>query len=51
MPRTPAWSWLPEPGGPRAGTVLSGTLVFPGTGLAVVLTRLIGKRVAEPAQT
>ncbi|WP_405139343.1 hypothetical protein OG589_22875 [Sphaerisporangium sp. NBC_01403] len=40
-----------ELGGLRAGTVLSGTLVFLGTGLAVVLTRLIGKRVAKPGQT
>ncbi|MGW0592992.1 hypothetical protein [Streptosporangium sp. NPDC002607] len=37
-------------GRPAGGTVLSGTLVLLGTGFAVVLTRLTGKRVAEPGQ-
>ncbi|MEU0483237.1 hypothetical protein ABZ260_29130 [Streptosporangium sp. NPDC006013] len=37
-------------GRPAGGTVLPGTLVLLGTGVAVVLTRLIGTRVAKPGQ-
>ncbi|MEU8250781.1 MFS transporter [Nonomuraea sp. NPDC048916] len=44
----PLIGWLSELGGPRAGVMLSGVLVVAGTGLAVLLTRLIGARVARP---
>ncbi|MGN9843476.1 MFS transporter [Nonomuraea sp. H19] len=42
--------WLSELGGPRAGVILAGALVLVGTGLAVLMTRLITRRVgARPA--
>ncbi|TMR89666.1 MFS transporter [Nonomuraea basaltis] len=41
----PLVGWLSELGGPRAGVILSGVLVLAGTGLAVLLTRLITRRV------
>ncbi|MFI7445225.1 MFS transporter [Nonomuraea indica] len=44
----PLVGWLSELGGPRAGVMLSGVLVLAGTGLAVLLTRLIGSRVRRP---
>lgn len=44
----PLVGWLSELGGPRAGVMLSGVLVLAGTGLAVLLTRLIGARVHRP---
>ncbi|GAA3665452.1 MFS transporter [Nonomuraea antimicrobica] len=45
----PLIGWLSELGGPRIGVLLSGVLVLVGTGLAVVLTRLISSRVRKPA--
>ncbi|MED7929377.1 MFS transporter [Nonomuraea sp. LP-02] len=45
----PLVGWLSELGGPRLGVLLSGVLVLAGTGLAVVVTRLISRRVARPA--
>ncbi|MEV0623634.1 MFS transporter [Nonomuraea sp. NPDC050404] len=45
----PLIGWLSELGGPRMGVVLSGVLVLAGTGLAVLLTRLISSRVRKPA--
>ncbi|MEW1837957.1 MFS transporter, partial [Nonomuraea angiospora] len=45
----PLIGWLSELGGPRAGVILSGVLVLVGTGLAVLVTRLISARVAKPA--
>jgi MFS family permease len=44
----PLVGWLSELGGPRAGVMLSGVLVLVGTGVAVMLTRLIAARVREP---
>ncbi|NRQ35106.1 MFS transporter [Nonomuraea sp. NN258] len=40
----PLIGWLSELGGPRTGVVVSGVLVIVGTGLAVLLTRLIAGR-------
>ncbi|MEV0198649.1 MFS transporter [Nonomuraea sp. NPDC050691] len=37
--------WLSDLGGPRAGVMLSGVLALAGTGLALLVTRLIGSRV------
>ncbi|MBN6056169.1 MFS transporter [Nonomuraea sp. RK-328] len=37
--------WLSDLGGPRAGVMLSGVLALAGTGLALLVTRLIGARV------
>ncbi|MEV0631609.1 MFS transporter [Nonomuraea wenchangensis] len=45
----PLVGWLSELGGPRLGVMLSGVLVLVGTGLAVVVTRLISRRVSGPA--
>ncbi|PZG07621.1 MFS transporter [Nonomuraea aridisoli] len=45
----PLVGWLSDLGGPRVGVILSGALVLVGTGLAVVMTRLIGSRVRKPA--
>ncbi|WP_049559888.1 MFS transporter [Nonomuraea sp. SBT364] len=45
----PLIGWLSDLAGPRAGVMLSGTLVLVGTGLAVLATRLIWTRLAEPA--
>ncbi|MEV4106520.1 MFS transporter [Nonomuraea sp. NPDC049695] len=47
----PLIGWLSELGGPRTGVILSGVLVLVGTGLAVLMTRLISARVAQPAPT
>ena len=44
----PLVGWLSELGGPRAGVMLSGVLVLVGTGVAVMLTKLIAARVSEP---
>ncbi|MEU7833957.1 MULTISPECIES: MFS transporter [unclassified Nonomuraea] len=45
----PLVGWLSELGGPRTGVMLSGLLVLVGTGVAVMLTRLISARVVgEP---
>ncbi|MEU6724594.1 MFS transporter [Nonomuraea wenchangensis] len=44
----PLVGWLSELGGPRLGVLLSGVLVLAGTGLAVVVSRLISRRVARP---
>ncbi|MFD1536798.1 MFS transporter [Nonomuraea guangzhouensis] len=44
----PLIGWLSELGGPRAGVMLSGVLVLVGTGVAVLLTKLIAARVGEP---
>ncbi|WP_433515017.1 MFS transporter [Nonomuraea sp. CA-143628] len=44
----PLVGWLSELGGPRTGVMLSGLLVLVGTGVAVMLTRLITARVSEP---
>ncbi|MEU7863501.1 MFS transporter [Nonomuraea sp. NPDC049141] len=44
----PLIGWLSELGGPRAGVMLSGVLVLVGTGVAVLLTKLIAARVSEP---
>ncbi|MER7362328.1 MFS transporter [Nonomuraea wenchangensis] len=44
----PLVGWLSELGGPRLGVMLSGVLVLVGTGLAVVVTRLISRRVSGP---
>ncbi|MEV6158734.1 MFS transporter [Nonomuraea sp. NPDC052129] len=45
----PLVGWLSELGGPRTGVMLSGLLVLVGTGVAVLLTRLISARVVgEP---
>ncbi|MBF8191333.1 MFS transporter [Nonomuraea sp. K274] len=41
--------WLSDLGGPRMGVVVSGALVLVGTGLAVLVTRLITRRVNRPA--
>jgi MFS family permease len=46
----PLIGWLSELGGPRAGVMLSGVLVVAGTGLALLLTRLIGARVRGSAR-
>lgn len=46
----PLIGWLSELGGPRAGVMLSGVLVVAGTGLALLLTRLIGVRVRGSAR-
>ncbi|HEX4814741.1 MAG TPA: MFS transporter [Nonomuraea sp.] len=43
----PLVGWLSELGGPRAGVIMSGVMVLVGTGLAVLLTRLIGRRVTN----
>ncbi|MEV0231117.1 MFS transporter [Nonomuraea sp. NPDC050786] len=43
----PLIGWLSELGGPRTGVILSGVLVLVGTGLAVLMTRLISARVAR----
>ncbi|WP_327089095.1 MFS transporter [Nonomuraea sp. NBC_01738] len=40
----PLIGWLAEIGGPRAGVMLSGVLVLVGTGMALLLTRVIGAR-------
>ncbi|MEU6714895.1 MFS transporter [Nonomuraea sp. NPDC046802] len=45
----PLIGWLSELGGPRMGVVLSGVLVLIGTGMAVLLTRLISARVGKAA--
>ncbi|WP_336210740.1 MFS transporter [Nonomuraea sp. LPB2021202275-12-8] len=45
----PLVGWLSELGGPRTGVMLSGVLVLVGTGMAVLLTKLIAARVATPA--
>ncbi|GAA2836038.1 MFS transporter [Nonomuraea rubra] len=45
----PLIGWLSELGGPRTGVILSGALVLVGTGLAVLMTRLISSRVGRPA--
>ncbi|MEO3806935.1 MFS transporter [Nonomuraea sp. B1E8] len=45
----PLIGWLSELGGPRVGVMLSGVLVLAGTGLAVLVTRLISSRVRRPA--
>ncbi|QYC45343.1 enterobactin exporter EntS [Nonomuraea coxensis DSM 45129] len=45
----PLVGWLSELGGPRMGVMLSGVLVLVGTGLAVVVTRLISRRVSKPS--
>jgi len=45
----PLIGWLSEIGGPRVGVLLSGVLVLVGTGLAVVVTKLISARVRRPA--
>ncbi|MFI7618422.1 MFS transporter [Nonomuraea terrae] len=45
----PLVGWLSDLGGPRVGVILSGALVLVGTGLAVVMTRLISSRVRKPA--
>ncbi|TDD03359.1 MFS transporter [Nonomuraea deserti] len=45
----PLIGWLSELGGPRTGVMLSGVLVLAGTGLAVLVTRLISSRVHKPA--
>ncbi|MEU1724644.1 MFS transporter [Actinomadura sp. ATCC 39365] len=45
----PLIGWLSELGGPRTGVLLSGVLVLVGTGLAVLVTKLIGNRMARPA--
>ncbi|SDL19601.1 Predicted arabinose efflux permease, MFS family [Nonomuraea maritima] len=45
----PLVGWLSDLAGPRAGVVLSGALVLVGTGLAVLLTRLITSRVRAAA--
>ncbi|MEV4289494.1 MFS transporter [Nonomuraea bangladeshensis] len=44
----PLVGWLSELGGPRLGVLLSGVLVLAGTGLAVVVSRLISRRVSRP---
>ncbi|GGO81467.1 MFS transporter [Nonomuraea cavernae] len=43
----PLVGWLSELGGPRAGVMLSGVLVVVGTGLAILLTRVITARRAR----
>ncbi|MGP3931039.1 MFS transporter [Nonomuraea sp. KM88] len=45
----PLIGWLSELGGPRTGVMLSGVLVLAGTGLAVLVTRLISSRVRRPS--
>ncbi|GAA0946548.1 MFS transporter [Nonomuraea longicatena] len=45
----PLVGWLSDLGGPRAGVMLSGVLVVAGTGLALLLTRVIGARRPAPA--
>jgi MFS family permease len=45
----PLIGWLSELGGPRTGVMLSGVLVLAGTGLAVLVTRLLSSRVRKPA--
>ncbi|MER6946629.1 MFS transporter [Nonomuraea sp. NPDC000554] len=45
----PLIGWLSDLGGPRMGVMLSGVLVLVGTGLAVLMTRMIGARTARPA--
>jgi MFS family permease len=45
----PLVGWLSELGGPRVGVMLSGLLVLVGTGVAVLLTKLITSRVRRPA--
>ncbi|NUT43481.1 MAG: MFS transporter [Thermoactinospora sp.] len=46
-----AWmlGWLSELASPRVGVVLAGSLVLVGTGLAVLLSKIIGARVHRPA--
>jgi MFS family permease len=43
----PLIGWLSELGGPRMGVIMAGVLVLVGTGLAVLVTRLITRRVAR----
>lgn len=43
----PLIGWLSELGGPRMGVILSGALVLVGTGMALLMTRLISSRVAR----
>ncbi|MEU0572195.1 MFS transporter [Nonomuraea sp. NPDC005983] len=45
----PLIGWLSDLGGPRMGVMLSGVLVLVGTGLAVLMTRVIGARTARAA--
>ncbi|KAB8191426.1 MFS transporter [Nonomuraea phyllanthi] len=43
----PLIGWLSDLGGPRMGVILSGALVLVGTGMALLMTRLISSRVAR----
>ncbi|SDK52494.1 MFS transporter [Nonomuraea jiangxiensis] len=45
----PLVGWFSDLGGPRLGVILSGAMVLVGTGLALLMTRLISARVGEPA--
>jgi MFS family permease len=44
----PLIGWLSDLAGPRAGVMVSGALVLAGTGMAVLMARLIRARVARP---
>ncbi|MFI6817119.1 MFS transporter [Nonomuraea sp. NPDC050328] len=47
----PLIGWLSDLGGPRMGVALAGALVVAGTGLAVLLSRVIGARVQRAELT
>ncbi|MET9341681.1 MFS transporter [Nonomuraea sp. NPDC003804] len=45
----PLIGWIADMGGPRVGVMLGGVLTLAGTGLAILLTRLITTRLTRPA--
>lgn len=44
----PLIGWIADLGGPRVGVMIGGVLTLAGTGLAIMLTRLIGARRTRP---
>jgi MFS family permease len=44
----PLIGWLSDQAGPRTGVMVSGALVLAGTGLAVLVTKMITARVRRP---
>ncbi|MFC7718689.1 MFS transporter [Nonomuraea recticatena] len=40
----PLIGWISDLGGPRVGVMIGGLLTLVGTGLAILLTRMIGAR-------
>ncbi|MGV9303958.1 MULTISPECIES: MFS transporter [unclassified Nonomuraea] len=45
----PLIGWIADMGGPRVGVMLGGVLTLAGTGLAILLSRLITTRLTRPA--